>query len=311
MGVRMNENKCNFETSVRIKSISDYMEAIKVIKWRSSSNDFQEEFDFFFRGHSNKDYKLVPSLFRKNAKDQYEHHEELEAFILETFRKEAVAFEKNFLTMDLIELMTYAQHFGVPTRLLDFTTNPLIALYFACQPSSANKENDDTDGTIYLVKTSNLANSSRNKVKDKPNYSEMNTRKNKIDSVIRHIQCGENDCYPYPFDYIPYYIDARMKAQSSRFLIWGNDKSDLTSMFGDKHKIKYFKEPTLEEGVQLVYPYADLNAIDKTTFILEFIVPASMKSELLKQLSQFDINEKTLFPGLDGLGKFIKNISKR
>lgn len=54
-----------------------------------------------------------------------------------------------------LELMVLAQHHGLKTRLLDWTTNPLIALWFACQSDSA----DETDGWMYSLYTHGVRNS--------------------------------------------------------------------------------------------------------------------------------------------------------
>lgn len=53
--------------------------------------------------------------------------------ILSRIIKEASAYIANVLREDYLLWMEYVQHFGVPTRLLDFSSNPLVALYFCCK----------------------------------------------------------------------------------------------------------------------------------------------------------------------------------
>ncbi|MFC4819197.1 FRG domain-containing protein [Dokdonella ginsengisoli] len=98
-----------------------------------------------FRGVSRyPDYKLIPTLGRMaeyKSRDP-EAREELEAGMLERFRKIAIQFEPS-IPENRWDLLSVAQHHGLPTRLLDWTTNPLVAIYFACESAL------DADGALY------------------------------------------------------------------------------------------------------------------------------------------------------------------
>lgn len=77
---------------------------------------------FFYRGVSNKDYKLVSGIYRNNEKEENFYFRELQVRC-----PNILAHLKNF------NKLTYMQHYGSPTRLLDITANPLVGLYFACE----------------------------------------------------------------------------------------------------------------------------------------------------------------------------------
>ncbi len=90
--------------------------------------------EILYRGQSSN-YTLLPSIARKNpSKDTTEIEKEM---LMEFKRR--IAYKNIGINNDW-DLLVYAQHFGMKTRLLDWTTNPLVALYFACYKLENNKK---------------------------------------------------------------------------------------------------------------------------------------------------------------------------
>ncbi len=117
-----------------INNIADFVRELRKIPRLRNS-------ELFFRGHSDFEYKLEPSIYR-NKKLISNEHNLFKEFILRTptdFINEKSALEK------LVKM----QHYGLPTRLLDLTTNALVALYFAC--SSKGKR----DGNVVVFRIPN------------------------------------------------------------------------------------------------------------------------------------------------------------
>lgn len=129
-GVFYNSEKVELEI---ISSISQFNSHISKYK----KDDF-----LFYRGHADANYCLQPSIFRNEKWQRNERamYNELLINCPNDFEKCHSHLEK------LVEM----QHYGLPTRLLDITLNPLVALYFACESKpdcygeiiliSANKE---------------------------------------------------------------------------------------------------------------------------------------------------------------------------
>ncbi len=95
----------------------------------------------FFRGHARFSYSLIPSLFRGkwNEKELYED-------------------AKDFLSLDSskYEDLAEMQHYGLPTRLLDVSLDPEVALYMACNTVFNSPETINDIGVVYGFRHSNV-----------------------------------------------------------------------------------------------------------------------------------------------------------
>jgi hypothetical protein len=100
-----------------------------------------------YRGMSDKAYTLCPSNARHPSEHTYGDVTTLESAMLEEFKRLSLR-ELEFEPENEFEWLFLAQHHGLPTRLLDWSTNPLVGLYFSVE------KNDDRDGVLYLTRQS-------------------------------------------------------------------------------------------------------------------------------------------------------------
>jgi hypothetical protein len=147
------------------------------VEFWKSWQDFRNG-NWVFRGQSDVDYLLIPKVGRLEQWCTFERE------MIDQFIREAVLYEK-IPASDEWEQLAMAQHHGLPTRLLDWTENPMVAAFFACC------EQYDRDGALFIASVSNRVNTAK--------YSPYS-----IDRVAR---------------YKPRHISQRIQSQSGLFTI--------------------------------------------------------------------------------------------
>lgn len=106
-------------------SLAEYIEVVESLQRDSKGA-------LWYRGASKLSHQLQPSLYRKrtNPAAFLNNLSQLEAQLVARFRDRSLPYHNRRLD-DGLETLFFMQHFGVPTRLLDWTANPFIGLFFA------------------------------------------------------------------------------------------------------------------------------------------------------------------------------------
>ncbi len=128
-------------SSYEITSFAEFISIIEKI--RTKNNDS----DLWYRGHKSSSYKLDPSIYRNPRYSKIVDIESLEIKLYQefSFRSPSYDFSRREDQWDILFLM---QHYRVPTRLLDWTSSPLIALYFALSSHSGAAK---TDAAVWAI----------------------------------------------------------------------------------------------------------------------------------------------------------------
>lgn len=128
----------------RIESFDSFIQdTIKLgLKLDRLNNSFT-----IYRGQE-KDWPLLPSIGR-NSSLLSEKILEKEIKILKEFKRLSYPYLDSNLKYDEWDLLALAQHHRLPTRLLDWTRNPLVALWFAC--IKEKEKNNDSDRIVWLL----------------------------------------------------------------------------------------------------------------------------------------------------------------
>lgn len=280
---------------MEINSLQQYMDVLEKLKsnytYTVGNNLLSSTYEakFIYRGHGNHaSYDLLPGVFRwkYTAHGQTTIYSQLEYNILTDFISEACRYMPGIPEGNIVAWLEIAQHFGVPTRLLDFTENPLIALYFACCSLS------DVEASVWVINEPEY----KRKFFDIPFITESDKSEATVFQIVdtelvNKFHPPQNAVHiPYPWIYKPRYREERMNTQASQFMIWGAKQGKLTD----------FMQPSY-------YMRDDEDVCNKETGIIcSILIPASEKRKLLSQLDICGVNEKTVYPGLDGVGRYIQ-----
>lgn len=246
----------------------------------------------FFRGHSNANYTLRPSIMRTPRLEQNESKLYHELLI-----NCPGDFEKCYTHLEKLVKM---QHYGLPTRLLDITRNPLVALYFACESNlgifgelvliSANNNDIKYPQSDVISILASLPVFSYQKQQEfcrlasDPEENKL-TFNMKVERLIHEVRLEKPAFQPdinkddVLNDYIVYALknNSRIVKQDGAFIICG-----LSAKTGLLEKFRY-----REHGKKIVV------LIDK-------------KKRILEQLDAYSINRATLFPEIECVAEYLK-----
>lgn len=265
---KFRQMKCKITSNdLVVHSWSKLVDEVYRDSWKLQLGRFRS--DYAFRGLSDCSYRLENSFLRNcGIRPELEYH------ILRNFRKYARTSEPN-LTNTQLRSLVLAQHHGLPTRLLDWTYSPFIAMHFA----TCNTEKFDTDGVIWKVDFVKV-----NQLIPEPLKTLLTSEKcnaftvEMLESEFTSLQRFDNIIGTGNVLFFePPSIDDRIVNQFALFSIM----SDATSILDDwliQHK-----------GI-----------------FRRIIIPAELKWEVRDKLDQANITERVLFPGLDGLASWLK-----
>lgn len=267
-------------------SFTEYWQTIKNI-------ECAEDEMIFYRGVANSSFGFNRGcVFETDIDEDVAYHN----IILE--------FPEEFDKKDHLGNLVKMQHFGLPTRLLDLTTNPLIALFFA-----AEQDKGGVDGAVNIlrIKKKDILHHSSDRalmLACLPAFSIADQEKIKSFCKEHRGVITEQDIQ---FDNVMkrFIHEVRGEYPSFEIAIVGQDLLDCFVVRTNKNneRIKFQNGAFVIFGLDVEENCKKIESMQ----IDSFTVKNSAKKELLNDLAKFGINTSSIYPGLERTAVYLRN----
>ncbi len=235
--------------------------------------------NYIYRGHASSDWRLESTLERLiGSKWSKESADKFEQYSLQVFQSKYHLYDReNIEPESKLAWLSLMQHYGVPTRLLDFTLSPFVAIYFAIE--AYNHQSDD-DLAIFSLDYSALMERSVSYIgsKDSSFIESPQSVSLQQDKVFTEIV----DRFSYDIAWVtePRQLNVRLDRQSGCFLLSGNRGMKIEELLSSS-----------------VY--------DKCDFT-KYILSGSLYAPLFALLRKMNITSKSIYGDLQGLAKSLR-----
>jgi hypothetical protein len=259
---------------------------------------------WIFRGQEDKIWNLSTRFERDAERYACRRYffSNRERYILAEFQRRAHLFEQKFPDLkDSVEWLSYLQHYGGSTRLLDFTDSFYVAAFFSMETSVV-------DSAVWAVNLNNLMKSPKfnNHSTYSPVYElEVQRHKELANACIDSKEKSEDLVLVID----PFLQHNRLWMQQGLFLFPCNRESSFEKNLCSTFELSF--ESLLSSNAETI-KMAELEQFDFTEVaILKIIIPMTMHPKTLYDLRDMNITPATLFPGLDGFARSLNLLMRR
>lgn len=265
--------------------------------WEDCIKLFKNINKWVFRGQSNSSWSLQTSLQRAAIINDVDIRDipKVEREIISKFQRRAFHYiEKTPEKENILEWLSLIQHYGGPTRLLDFSYSYYVALYFsmeqALQESAVFCLNKD------IIFKRGLETEIWRGLKDASSYGTRDYC-NKI--------LYEQTLSPLVMLIEPYNMHDRLSMQQGLFAVpfEGHQGFEYNlSLTVDRYRKELPKSKIIDEYENII------TLLNEECALLKVKIPKEFHNEIRKELKLMNITSETLFPGIDGFAKSLNNV---
>jgi len=271
------------KSSVRVSTVGEFISI--VLKLDDGTKEV------YYRGHSRGEkYRLEPSLFRKDKDGNPTHLHAEDRMFRELLVSNSVDFHSDSSTLDRLVRM---QHYFLPTRLFDITSNPLIALYFACR-----NHNDEFGEVIsFAVNQDSIKYFDSDTVSCIANLARLpKDSKARINFSIEDIeefnaQPAVHQLWNFIKEEKPYF-EARIDSNQLRSVVCVKGKHT-------NNRIAF------QSGAFFLFGHNATLPEDGSDELTVTRISVTNKGRILKELDRLNINESTVFPYIEKSATYI------
>jgi hypothetical protein len=243
--------------------------------------------EWIFRGHACSSWSITSSLERTRKRVAPTlTNSQLEKNILSRFKRGAHLVSSYTPNLDnSLEWLALIQHYGGPTRLLDFTRSFYIAAFFAVETA-------DADAAIWCLNPRML-----NKPEENAKLN-LNENKLSIEEINNRIIDSEQDIQ-VAIDVEPFFLNERLIRQQGLFVMPCSLNVDFeTCLF------RTLVKPTLIlSRAEIDLLQLQLGTFYEDASIIKLIIPKIIHSDIRRDLVHMNVDAANLFPGIDGFAR--------